>query len=620
MLRLQKHYYILPALCIIIIGILGYNQYREDSLLTVTWAPHLSTVLKLSEEERKFVLPEELFAAQDILPLSIEITVFQLQLKFYKHNVDDNPKALTLRKINPLPNNSGFRLALLDRNRQPVSIDFFINTASKDEYLIVVKNFTSSSLEIPFSTELGSGLSSEGNQIHIQTQDYTSHVSLSPNVAIANLEKEKKLVFYTQNSIVRLSKQQNKKNYSNVFFHKEKNKLPDIDIEPIRSDYLDKAYYAWLNSRYVRSSGTWTYPYDTSIFNEDILIAAYTEALTRNELEKHMLQLGRSAFINKDNLTWKSLPFVGEQSEKTEASLSLETQQERHLMQNPQSILSFLDDYTFLQNANYFFSDAAKNIILSKLDSLSVLSITPSNAASLLFQLSNTKWQEAKEILVKKKEDLELVLLNNLVLANIEERKVYNSPSLSKIDDSTLIMLPNANQELDLQITMLGAAYFMSHSDPSLQSLGNYMYAKLLSLSDKDGYLPRWFFVSPSLKINISGTLSPESLYPILVQRDAYPKIRFFDSFKVLSSSAYSLRAEKTKVTLDVAISSQNNTSYIYLWPVKRPRSVRAFDASWKGSYDLAGLLKGVLYNKKTDTIIIKIKSKQKSERIQIQF
>lgn len=620
MFSLYRRYYVIPILYTIIVLILLFNERSKDILREIRWTGDFKSLITVSKKDSKVAFPLNSLPELELEPLAIGIELLLFSFQFTKLTNNTNNSLLALRNISPIPRKRGIHITLVDNTGTLVSLDFLINSAEDKEYSIVIKNLTRKSISIPFSLKRGASFSLENNQIDIQSQRVNNFVSLSPNIEVKETGVDKEFHIQSQNAIIKFSNKKNRKNFKNLSLDLQDLKIEEQDISPIIQSYINKSYYSWLFLRYQKATGTWAHPRDIVAFSEDILVAAYAEAAKRNELAMYKLQLERAAFLHENNLTWKSLPIVGSNTMSIIEHNHHEFLQAEPYIRSTKKINPFLSNYNFLQNAYLFYSPETQEIILEALESIPTYDISPEFSAALLFQLTRLDWNEAREIIEPMRPTLEFTLMNNFVSVDLAEKKIINTVSLNSLNDRNALMISTSSNQLNVETSLLTAIYLIQHEDRKRVFLGKKILSTLLLYSDKDGFLPHWFSVSPSQKIVESGYLLPESLYTLLTQNEFYPTISAFDSIKVLSLNPYTYSIQNKKITMTISMLSPNITTYSYIFPVPRLLSVFAFNAYWKGNYSLSGLFRGIHYNTGTDTVMIKSRSKNTKETISIQF
>ena len=618
MINTQKYYYIFPTLFIIVVLIFLFDEYSKEKIFTIQLSNNFKAIFELPDLDTEMSIPLHTLPRTGLQPQTVKIHIFSLTFIIKKHNITANKNILLLKKILPIEQYDGFSLILTNSNDDIIKVNIILNEHDDiEEYIITIKNYSQSSISLPFSLTVGSNITISNNQIDIFSKSFNTYLTVSPNIKV----KENNFYVQSRNSIIRISDKKDKKVFNNIALEVDKVIFPSIDLNPIIREYIEKSYYAWKNSRYQRSTGTWKYPHSIYAFNEDTLVASYSEALRQNEFPQQKLFLERIARLHKQSLSWKSMPILGTNDINIHNRVITTHFKNNLLEKNTEIFKSYLLDHSFFQYAYIFYQDDIKNMILQLLESLSFINCSSELAASLLYQSYNSSWKEANTIIHNNEEVLSFILLNNFVPTyTIADNNIsFDTQNIPFNDDRIFLLLSNSNNQLDSIATLLAGKYFITQKNTELVPLGKKIIRDLLLRSDSTGFLPHRFIVNKKNIIPL-GYLAPESIYSLLANNEYYPRISINKSLHILSVIPVSYTYQNNHLLLSIPTIGQNITKYIYVWNTTPPSRIAAFNALWKGNYNLDGLLRGVHYNSQTNTIMIKNRSKNKQEVISIQF
>ncbi len=619
MLNIQKYYYILPILFIITILIFLFDEYSKEKTLNIHWSDNFKATFTLSERDEKSLIDPNILPTIGLQPQSVAISIFSVTFLLEKHHVAPNKHTLFLKKVIPNEKQNGFSLLLTTTRDEVIDIGIiFYKDDTIEEYIITIKNYSNTDIVLPFSLIIGSNTTISSNQIDIFSQSLNTYLTVSPNIEI----KENSFHVQSSNGIIRISNKKDNKMFNTTAIDMDTIQAPPVSLNVAIQEYIDKSYYAWIFSRYQRSTGMWRYPHSIYTFNEDALVATYSEAMQRNELSQHKLFLERIALLHTPHLSWKSLPIHGTNTIGIH-TISASTHLIHTLQDKNQEMLeTYLLDHSFLQHAYTFYQDDIKAMILQALKSMLYAHCSPELAASLLYQSHSSLWQEANMIIQSNKDILTLIVLNNFVSVydTINDDISFTLKKSSFLDNENIVFfLSNSNNQLDSIATLLGAKYFVTQKEQSLVQFGTKLMYDLLAQSDDTGFLPRWFIVNKDTIVP-SGYIAPESIYSLLKGNKYYPHISIDTSLRILSVVPISYTYQNNRLVLSAPTIAPNITTYLFIWNIRAPARIVAFDAVWKGNYNLDGLLRGAQYNANTHTIMIKNKSKNTQETIRVQY
>ncbi|HUW39749.1 MAG TPA: hypothetical protein VMV90_01980 [Rectinemataceae bacterium] len=182
----------------------------------------------------------------------------------------------------------------------------------------------------------------------------------------------------------------------------------------------------------------------------------------------------------------------------------------------------------------------------------------------------------------------------------------------------------------DLRLSLLAGSYLVSYgtleSKDVLVGVGQSLVEGALGLSDAQGFCPARLAVKDGAAGQMSGSIAPESLYPIVAGNPYYPHEVSFSKDIAPGVWAWTCSPEMT-----VTVSGSQEvfhvrfpvgaSHYLVLYGIKPFTNIKLYDIDYSPdpafeTYDASGFL----YHRPTEALYMKMKHKKEVENIRLTF
>jgi hypothetical protein len=278
-------------------------------------------------------------------------------------------------------------------------------------------------------------------------------------------------------------------------------------------DYISGAYQGWKSGRYSQEDGTWLTERGGGAFRENLLTAYLAESLRKGEYISALEEMQKIASLHANSLTFLSSPFLGNLQNLSERLLlddERETVRLHGLVRsrdagvwNRGDLVRFAVD----RGNGGFTGDLLK--FASDVD-LQLVSVS-----TALGMLRN--YYEGNDLDPKISGGLER-------FGSLINSKIF--PSIIKIKEGFFLEVEPG--KIDVSSSILAGRVLVGagsrEKDSVLESIGRDLVLSALSLSDKQGFLPRNILVEEMALKGTEGRITPEEVYPFLSENPYYPR------------------------------------------------------------------------------------------------
>ena len=285
---MQKYYFVVPFIYIVIVCILFFNYIFEPKQIDFQWGDITISVTTEESKDRELLSKID---KHNITNIPISKAKVTLPYGFFifdsSSSISQQNAHATLTSISALPSQDGFVLAFNDI----VYITFHTNIATTTEVGMVIQTLDDYMVEIPFKTLFGINSSIDSEALLLSHSSYNIQVFSSLYGAI---QPERKNWVFTNTS-----------DYASFHFSLVSEQLPQTitaipllaptnkkDTEDIIEIFIDNVYEGWVQNRFDSATGTWIHPEGFKGFSEAILISTYAEAQRRNEIANKKNSIG----------------------------------------------------------------------------------------------------------------------------------------------------------------------------------------------------------------------------------------------------------------------------------------------------------------------------------------
>lgn len=598
---MQKYYYIIPLLYILVVSILFANFIFESQKTQFTWGNIIANITTVSNEDKKTLKHAISLPNKPINISRINITLPYAHFSFNTHtNISSTFPESTLKSITPLPSGEGFVLRFANQ----FFISFQTNSLNPDEIAIIINSKSKQTIQIPLIVPFGIKAKLSKSSLMIIKPNRQSKIIASSQASFVKTQRNWLLV--------------SRANYASFHFSNVSDKAPPIitkiprlppnTIENSRvviKDFIDNTYAGWITKRFDRASGTWEQPEGFLGFTEETLVGAYAESQKRGLLNQYKIDLDKASVLHENSLSWKSAPYTRNGVDFLDSLIKDITDTQglvlNEITNKNNKILEVFHVWNMLPLWN---NEINKQTFLTFITKILPVNMPPEISAMLLFQSTKSNWQEFVNYINANIEIFEQNIVNNIVVIN----EGY--------------LLLNSNKNIDILFSIVAGRYLSSSSSQeSLQLLGHRILKTAISLANDSGVLPS-IFVYNNNSFTSLGYIAPEIVYPIITDNPFYPTISKTNADTIYSFAATPLSIQQNDKTTKISIETPENgiTQFLFLLSVEKPKSIFAFDVFWTGSKFNNNIVQGVSYNQQHKTIIIKTINRNSLEEIQLNY
>lgn len=374
----------------------------------------------------------------------------------------------------------------------------------------------------------------------------------------------------------------------------------------------------WLGLSSGRWDGAglgWKDATGTTAFSEKALVAYLAEAAAKGLLPEALVKMRPAAKANTSSLSWFSTPFLGDtvaRMEIREGSDLAEVKRLSVLLEARDSaILDEADLVRFLLDRAPYAQAQETFRFVAELDpaklSLSGLVgyLEGFNVAAALMNASENPFGQAEAAATR------------LVGAITKAQEGW---FLKTADDGS------SDLALSIRAGRALADYGRSSSKDMVLGVGQSLVVSALALADPNGVLPARVLPRSASASDVSGTLFPEAIYPVVVDNPYYPHERSFyrelgpGVWTWTSSPSIAVAASSASCVFTVSYPT-GIPHYMAIYGLKPFSNIRLYgidyspDAAFE-SYDVSGYL----FRKASNALYLKMKHKQDSEKIELYY
>lgn len=396
--------------------------------------------------------------------------------------------------------------------------------------------------------------------------------------------------------------------------------LPQAPMDPEAykaaiSTWDSKTWFGLSSGRWDGAGLGWKDATGTTVFSEKALVAYLAEAASKGLLPDALAKMRPAAKANASSLSWFSTPFLGDTIARMEVREGRDLAEVKRLSalleaKDP-SILDEADLVRFLLDRAPYSQAQETFRFMTELDpaklSMSGLVgyLEGFNAAAALMNASDNPFGQAEAAATR------------LVGAITKAQEGW---FLKTADDGS------SNLSLSIRAGRALADYGKSSSKDMVLGVGQSLVTSGLALADPNGVLPSKVLPKTASASDVSGSLSPEAIYPIVVDNPYYPHERSF--YRELGPGVWTWTSSPS---IAVAASSASCIftvnyptgipHYMAIYGLKPFSNIRLYgidyspDAAFE-SYDVSGYL----FRKASNALYLKMKHKQDGEKIELYY
>ncbi len=612
-INIKKKYYIIPVIYIGIISLLVYMQFSTTS----DFSDNISTIQITGETRANSDDRATAVTAMDInihgfiLPLSSKKPIILTTL-------DGNKTRIFIRGYNKTE--SGMELFLTGNVKLRIEKN---NKSERGFCLIPVfpsGNSNIKSVSVPFSlvnpedltpTEIFPVFSfSEGENLFFAAATPQSKIDTVKKIITAVPDSE-------QNIRIRINEAEEGISdpysfwFSSFMIDNEK----ATDRETLIAEYIDKGYDGWKAPRFNQKTGKWITHDGVEVYNSEIISALASESFRRNEFRRNRWLFNASRVLNKEVFLLEAALANGnlvktyEEFQKTDIELinrisSMIKQQDADVFKIRNLIKIIVDrgPYSLTQE---LFQMAERNFDSPDRDirlgiAVAYLDFTALNIEP---ELSLSRFNH---------------IIDNLILRNIikADEGLFLTDSDYKDISDTLFTLKAAD-------CLIKSGIF--NTRPVINMIGKKLISSLLPFSNSEGFLPEKIVIRNSKVSNTTGYLEPEKAYMYLGSYRYMP--RFISLKNELSPGAWiatcSENVDIKKMPGEIKIKTSfpaGSVEYIVIQGVPEVKGFQLYGKDWVSDPSFERYSAGWVYQKETNSVLIKLQHNNENEEIIIKY
>lgn len=462
-------------------------------------------------------------------------------------------------------------------------------------------------------TDIGSGATAE--TISVRYEDRVFFLSTPPRSGFDQIEGRVIVPFNGGSQVIRYAEARaGQSNAVEVSFAEGQRRVPDETYNTLIQTYIDQAYEGWSDLRYNGGSGTWDMRDGTPRFSDEIVLAYLAEAWARNEFDAAYAQARRAADLHAAQVGLRSMAFLGNMrsviSRVAEEDRTLAAELSQRLTDSDPTVFQQLD---LLQFAALRGNEALYRQVRAAIAEVDTRVVDLRSAIGMLWQATVAPLPQA---------ELRAELAR---FRDIAEDRVL--PAIRQLGDEFYVQI--AEGEIDTLYSLLAGIALdrvgQQEDNELLQSIGRNLVVAVMGLADTRGFIPGRVFFSDQGFTGQDGSYGPESIYPLLVDNPAYP--RLISLYDDLGAGSYILTAVEFPV-IDV---SADRHSYVLQYPFERThyilmqgidpfQSMELFGLVWRNDPSFERYSKGRHYEAATESLMIKYNDPTTERNIVIEF
>ena len=612
-IKIQKKYYIIPVIYIGIISLLIYMQFSTTSDFT----DNISTI-QITGETRA----NSDDRATAVTSMNVNIHGFILPLS------SKNPIIMTTLDGNKT------RLFVEGYNKTEKGMEIFLsgnviirienrNTETRGFCLIPVfpsGNSNIKSVSFPYKLVNPEDLSpteifpvfsfSEGENLFFAASSPQSSVDINKNIITAVPDSE-------QDIRIRISEAQEGLSdpYSFWFSSFMIDSEDSIDREQLTSEYIEKGYTGWKASRFNQKTGRWKTHDGVEVYNKEVISALASESFSRNEFRKNRWLFNASRVYNKETFLLEAALANGN---------LVKTYTE--FQKNDIELINKISSMIKQQNPDVFKISNLIKIIVDR---------GPYSLTQELFQMAESSYnKEDKDIrlgiavayldfaALNIEPELSLnrfnSIVDNLILRNIvkADEGLFLTKSSDKKTSDTLFTLKAAD-------CLIKSGKF--NTRPVISTIGQKLITSILPFSNSEGFLPEKIEIRNSRVRSTTGFVEPEKAYMYLGSYRYMPRIISLKN--ELNPGAWiatcSENTDIKKMPGEIRISTsfpEGSIEYIIVQGVPEVKGFKLYGRDWVSDPSFERYNAGWVYQKETNSVLIKLQHKKETEEITIKY
>jgi hypothetical protein len=396
--------------------------------------------------------------------------------------------------------------------------------------------------------------------------------------------------------------------------------LPQAPMDPEAYKAAISAWDSrvWLGLSSGRWDGAglgWKDVSGATVFSEKALVTYLAEAASKGLLPDALVKMRPAAKAGSSSLSWFSTPFLGDTVARMEVREGRDLAEVKRLYSlleaKDPAILDDADLVPFLLDRAPYSQAQETFRFVTELDPAKlpvsglVGYLEGYNAAASLMNASDNPFGQAEAAATR------------LVGAITKAQEGW---FLKTADDGS------SDLSLSIRAGRALADYGQSSSKDMVLGVGQSLVTSALALADQNGVLPSKVLPRSASASETSGSLFPETIYPVVVDNPYYPHERSF--YRELGpgvwtwTSSPSIAVAATSASCIFTVSYPTGIPhYMAIYGLKPFSNIRLYgidyspDAAFE-SYDVSGYL----FRKASNALYLKMKHKQDSEKIELYY
>lgn len=397
------------------------------------------------------------------------------------------------------------------------------------------------------------------------------------------------------------------------WFEKEERGISENEFSEKVERYLQKAYSGWQSTRYRQNTGSWTVREGSPSFKETLSAAYLAEALKRGNYRNALTMIQQASARNTNQLSLFTAPYLGNLRSISES----QTEKDLLRLRNITESLKRRDPKVFLEPMIVQF----------------LLDRGPYSHLKELYSLGETIFKESQDSTIKiglLSAYLEGLLLNPEVgklfefAEEIPQTEIFRN--LYSVDKSLYFMIQNRIDLFEsIKVGRLLMDFGRMKQEPFFTSLGRVMIVSALETSDDLGFMPRTITIQQGKISQRQGTLIPEEIYQFLTDQKYYPhQISLYSSLSpgawiwTIADINY-LRMERNEFRIGITF-PEGEIHHMVIQGIKPFQSIQIYGIPWKSDPYFENYTAGWVYNRDTETLLVKLRHRAENEEMVIIF
>ena len=612
-INIKKKYYIIPVIYIGIISLLVYMQFSTTS----DFSDNISTIQITgetranSDDRTSAVTSMDINIHGFIIPLSSKNPVIMTTL-------DGNKTRLFIKGYNKTEKGmelffSGDVIIRIE-NRTAETREFCINP------VFPAGNSNIRSVSVPFKllnpedllpTEIFPVFSfSEGEKLFFTAATPKSVIDTEKSIITVVPDSE-------QNIRIRISEASEGLSdpYSFWFSSFMIDAGQTAEEENLTAEYIDKGYSGWKAPRFNQKTGKWQTHDGVEVYNREVISALASESFRRNEFRRNRWLFNASRALNKDTFLLEAALANGNL-----------VQTYAEFQKKDIELINKISGMIKQQDADVFKISNLIKIIVDR---------GPYSLNQELFQMAESSYNtEDRDIRLGIAEAyLDFAALNiepelslerfNHIVDNLVLRNIV------KADEGLFITDTADNGSADTFFTLKAADCLIKsekfNTRPVTGTIGRKLIASLLPFSNSEGFLPEKIVIKNGSVNSTNGYLEPEKAYMYLGSYRYMPRIISLKN--ELNPGAWiatcSENVDIKKMPGEIRISTSfpaGSVEYIVIQGVPEVKGFILYGKDWVSDPSFERYAAGWVYQKETNSVLIKLQHRNETEEITIKY